>query len=66
MVWHRLLHRHPEAPTTPRLRRDPDLDRVREEQHDLINKVTSETLRASMRARRLETIEEAWRRNAGA
>lgn len=62
MMWNRLIHRRPAPPPRAPHRRDPDLDRVRVQQHDLINRVASDQLRADLRARRIETIEDVWRR----
>jgi hypothetical protein len=63
-MWHWLgLHRAtPPQPPPTHVDRDPDLDRVRNEQHDLISKVTSDQLRQELRAQRVNMQIEAWRR----
>ena len=52
----------PPQPPPKELTRDPDLDQIRHEQHELINRMSGEYLRDSMRARRIDVIEESWRR----
>lgn len=63
-VWQALTHRRPHPPSgDASSRRDPDLDRARHEQHDLINKVTSEALRESLRRRRVDMQTRSWQRH---
>lgn len=55
-LWERISHHHTESPSDvppAHLERDPDLDMVHIQQHDLINKVTAKHLRESMRLRAL-------------
>jgi hypothetical protein len=62
MMWQRLLYR-PGPPEPPPPARDPDLDAVRREQHDLINRVTSSELRRQLRERRVDMRTQVWRRD---
>jgi hypothetical protein len=65
-MWHWLgIHRAaPPQPPASSTARDPDLTRVRHEQHNLINKVASDALRESLRRRWTDTQAETWRRHA--
>ena len=51
----------PQPPPKP-LDRDPELDRLRMEQHELINRMSRGYLRDELRSRRIDVIEESWRR----
>lgn len=61
-VWHRLLHHTPEeAPPArqPHVERDPDLDVLHREQHDLMNQTgyTAHKIRDSWN----EHVRRSWR-----
>jgi hypothetical protein len=60
-LWNRLTHRmaEPVPPPSLHLERDPDLDAMHQEQHDLINRTGY--ARARIRDSWNERIRESWR-----